>query len=181
MPIFSCPDSHIICSTCVPKLRSQECPQCRRSVKVPDTLKRDTLRTSTDTLRRDRFAESDTLRTPKDTLRTPTDTLRRDRFAEKTAREYEELLKRLAKLTGPSSSLNTKLTELDPHEEPPKPKLGDTEYGNEENKADADGKEDEGGAWSEGQRGDFGTLIFENTVKIRPLLFRKSKTPKYSH
>ena len=153
VPIFSCPDSHIICSTCVPKLRSQECPQCRRRVKLPDTL-------------------------------------RRDRFAEKTAREYEELLKRLAKLTGPTTSLDTKLTGLQHHEEPPKPKLdhheelpkpklGETEFGHEEN--EVDGKEEEGGAWSEDQRGDFGTLIFENTAKIRPLLFRKSKTPKYSH
>ena len=39
VPIFSCPDSHIICSTCVPKLKSQECPQCR--VKLPETLRRD--------------------------------------------------------------------------------------------------------------------------------------------
>jgi len=123
-PIFSCPDSHIICSTCVPKLTSQECPQCRRRVKLPDTL-------------------------------------RRDRFAEKTAREYEELLKRLAKLTA-----------LDHHEE-----LGEAECENEENGADADGKEEE-----EDQRGDFGkTLIFENKkAKNRTLLFRNSKTPKYS-
>ena len=123
VPIFSCPDSHIICSTCVPKLTSQECPQCRRRVKLPDTL-------------------------------------RRDRFAEKTAREYEELLKRLAKLTA-----------LDHHEE-----LGEAECENEENGADADGKEEED------QRGDFGkTLIFENKkAKNRTLLFRNSKTPKYS-
>ena len=39
VPIFSCPDSHIICSTCVPKLKAQECPQCR--VKLPETLRRD--------------------------------------------------------------------------------------------------------------------------------------------
>ena len=38
-PIFTCPDSHIICSSCVPKLKSQECPQCR--VTLPDPLKRD--------------------------------------------------------------------------------------------------------------------------------------------
>ena len=39
VPIFSCPDSHIICSTCVPKLKSQECPQCR--VRLPESLRRD--------------------------------------------------------------------------------------------------------------------------------------------
>ena len=38
-PIFTCPDSHIICSACVPKLKAQECPQCR--VELPNPLKRD--------------------------------------------------------------------------------------------------------------------------------------------
>ena len=37
-PIFTCPDSHIICSACVPKLKAQECPQCR--VALPNPLKR---------------------------------------------------------------------------------------------------------------------------------------------
>ena len=37
-PIFTCPDSHIICSACVPKLKAQECPQCR--VTLPNPLKR---------------------------------------------------------------------------------------------------------------------------------------------
>ena len=36
IPIFTCPDSHIICSACVPKI--QECPQCR--VDLPQPLKR---------------------------------------------------------------------------------------------------------------------------------------------
>ena len=76
VPIFSCPDSHIICSTCVPKLKSQECPQCR--VRLPESL-------------------------------------RRDRFAEKTAKEYEELLQRLANLTGEeeAKSLNKMKVEQD--------------------------------------------------------------------
>ena len=38
IPIFTCPDSHIICSACVPKLKVQECPQCR--VDLPTPLKR---------------------------------------------------------------------------------------------------------------------------------------------
>ena len=38
VPIFTCPDSHIICSACVPKLKVQECPQCR--VDLPTPLKR---------------------------------------------------------------------------------------------------------------------------------------------
>ena len=37
-PIFTCPDSHIICSSCVPKLKTQKCPQCR--VALPDPLRR---------------------------------------------------------------------------------------------------------------------------------------------
>ena len=37
-PIFNCPDSHVICSSCVPKLKTQECPQCR--VTLPHPLKR---------------------------------------------------------------------------------------------------------------------------------------------
>ena len=37
-PIFTCPDSHIICSSCIPKLKAQECPQCR--VTLPDPLRR---------------------------------------------------------------------------------------------------------------------------------------------
>jgi len=37
-PIFTCPDSHIICSACAPKLKVQECPQCR--VDLPTPLKR---------------------------------------------------------------------------------------------------------------------------------------------
>ena len=43
IPIFTCPDSHIICSACVPKLKVQECPQCRGELPNP--------------LRRHRFAE----------------------------------------------------------------------------------------------------------------------------
>ena len=39
VPIFTCPDSHIICSACAPKLKVQECPQCR--VDLPTPLKRD--------------------------------------------------------------------------------------------------------------------------------------------
>merc|ERR1719462_171563 len=35
-PIFMCPDSHIICSECAPKV--QTCPQCR--VELPTPLKR---------------------------------------------------------------------------------------------------------------------------------------------
>ena len=35
-PIFMCPDSHIICSECAPKV--QTCPQCR--VRLPTPLKR---------------------------------------------------------------------------------------------------------------------------------------------
>ena len=35
-PIFMCPDSHIICSTCAPKIRT--CPECR--VRLPTPLKR---------------------------------------------------------------------------------------------------------------------------------------------
>merc|ERR1719167_72402 len=35
-PIFMCPDSHIICSACAPKV--QTCPQCRE--KLPTPLKR---------------------------------------------------------------------------------------------------------------------------------------------
>ena len=35
-PIFMCPDSHIICSICAPKVRT--CPECR--VKLPTPLKR---------------------------------------------------------------------------------------------------------------------------------------------
>ena len=42
-PIFTCPDSHIICSACVPKLKVQECPQCRVVLAQP--------------LKRHRFAE----------------------------------------------------------------------------------------------------------------------------
>ena len=42
-PIFTCPDSHLICSSCVPKLKAQECPQCRVALPHP--------------LRRHRFAE----------------------------------------------------------------------------------------------------------------------------
>ena len=42
-PIFTCPDSHLICSSCVPKLKAQECPQCRVTLPHP--------------LRRHRFAE----------------------------------------------------------------------------------------------------------------------------
>ena len=38
IPIFTCPDSHIICSACVPKLKVQKCPQCR--VDLPTPLKR---------------------------------------------------------------------------------------------------------------------------------------------
>ena len=35
-PIFMCPDSHIICSECAPKV--QTCPECR--VRLPTPLKR---------------------------------------------------------------------------------------------------------------------------------------------
>ena len=35
-PIFMCPDSHIICSICAPKVRT--CPECR--VRLPNPLKR---------------------------------------------------------------------------------------------------------------------------------------------
>merc|ERR1719462_1073108 len=35
-PIFMCPDSHIICSACAPKVR--KCPECR--VRLPNPLKR---------------------------------------------------------------------------------------------------------------------------------------------
>ena len=35
-PIFMCPDSHIICSSCAPKVRT--CPECR--VTLPNPLKR---------------------------------------------------------------------------------------------------------------------------------------------
>ena len=37
-PIFSCPDSHIICGSCLPNLQSQECPQCR--VELPEAPRR---------------------------------------------------------------------------------------------------------------------------------------------
>ena len=35
-PIFMCPDSHVICSACAPKVR--KCPECR--VRLPNPLKR---------------------------------------------------------------------------------------------------------------------------------------------
>ena len=35
-PIFMCPDSHIICSECAPKVHT--CPECR--VRLPTPLKR---------------------------------------------------------------------------------------------------------------------------------------------
>ena len=53
----------------MPKLKSEECPQCR--VRLPESL-------------------------------------RRDRFAEKTAKEYEELLQRLANLTGEEEAKSLK-------------------------------------------------------------------------
>lgn len=153
VPIFSCPDSHIICSTCVPKLQCQECPQCR--VRMPERP-------------------------------------RRDRFAEKTAKEYEQLLERLAKLTGLEESPNAKLTELDhSHKEPaPKSKLRETDYETEagladntsstndnhtkekekqsKKEVDADRREDGRAARkAEDQRWRFATRIFENTTAQR--------------